>query len=99
MADLIARSDDAANRHREEQGLPLDQMDVEGVRHRPTLGQHPPALADLSSAPTTSGVTASGLVEDALQVQEDTELKGERLIVCAMENLLTKDVLYEQTPS
>ncbi|PVH80175.1 hypothetical protein DL98DRAFT_532376 [Cadophora sp. DSE1049] len=72
---LVPRNDDAANRHREEQGLPLDQMDVEGVRHRPTPGQHPPALTDLSGVQITSGVLASGSGEEPSQVQEDTELK------------------------
>ena len=99
LLHLVARSDGAANRHREEQGLPLDRMDVEGVRHRPTPGQHPPALADLSGAQTMIGVTDSASVEDASQLQDDTEVKGQMLIVYTRETRLTKDVLCEQTPS
>ncbi|KAH7409597.1 hypothetical protein BKA64DRAFT_705362 [Cadophora sp. MPI-SDFR-AT-0126] len=71
---LVPRNDDAANRHREEQGLPLDRMDVEGVRHRPTPGQHPPTSA-YPSARTANEVLVSGSGEELPQVQEDAELK------------------------
>ncbi|KAH6710668.1 hypothetical protein BKA61DRAFT_612157 [Leptodontidium sp. MPI-SDFR-AT-0119] len=83
MADIIpsvkrllrplSGNNEAANENREEQGLPLDEMEVEGVRHR--SGLQPPTLDEGSEIQTASGILAPGSAEGTAQVQEDPELK------------------------
>ncbi|KAK0110099.1 hypothetical protein ONS95_002755 [Cadophora gregata] len=75
LLGLVPRGDDATNKHREEQGLPLDQMDAEGVRFRQTTSQQSPAAEDLSEIRTSSGTLPSVTVEETSQVQEDPELE------------------------
>ncbi|KAH7308779.1 hypothetical protein BKA65DRAFT_519887 [Rhexocercosporidium sp. MPI-PUGE-AT-0058] len=72
---LLTGNDEDANENREEQGLPLGEMDVEGVRHRTGPGQQPTLLDDGSEIQTPSGVLASDSSEELAQVQEDPELK------------------------
>ncbi|KAL5317199.1 hypothetical protein ACEPPN_014294 [Leptodophora sp. 'Broadleaf-Isolate-01'] len=85
MADIIpsvkrllrplSGDNEATNENREEQGLPLDEMEVEGVRDR--SGLQPPTLDERSEIQTASGILAPGSAEGTAQVQEDPELKDQ----------------------
>lgn len=103
MADIIpsvkrllrplSGDNEATNENREEQGLPLDEMEVEGVRDR--SGLQPPTLDERSEIQTASGILAPGSAEGTAQVQEDPELKGKKLVRGYLRSLPTECLFCE----